>query len=341
MRRAVVAVNAVHRVPWACNRSLGIGRDKLGHRSIAVRLAHPRNRLVRIVGCHILDVSQVCSVNSAQAAEPITSAYVQHSDSPRHGVRLIITIMRLHQHPVADLPLRIVAVQTGQARRRNLIARHNRCRNLIEQNHRKLLGAVHLGVNESRNSRRNVARRAGYVRVRRDVVVRELRAHHVAGLPAERRRIHIGDAAVGGGTDYDKVDERSDDHKHHTMPKDRVPQIDLGIDGRHSAGELELPLPQPHAHRNQHQAQDEQARQTQVDDDAQVGILRAAVSEDLDDPEPDQHQGGGAGERSADEADSVVAIEEEWANPILLEVLKVCHRPSVLPRASGGNRLLP
>ena len=68
MRRAVVAVDAVHHVPWPAYRSLRIGRDKLRHRTIAVRLAYPRNRLVGIVSCNVFDVPEVRSMNAAQVA---------------------------------------------------------------------------------------------------------------------------------------------------------------------------------------------------------------------------------------------------------------------------------
>ena len=60
--------------------------------------------------------------------------------------------------------------------------------------------------------------------------------------------------------------------------------------------------PPEHANRNENQTQDEKPGQDQVEDNPQIRVVGAAMSKEIDDPEADQDQGGGGGERAADEA---------------------------------------
>ena len=162
---------------------------------------------------------------------------------------------------------------------------------------------------------------AGHMGVRGDLVGRVLRVHHMAGLAAELRRIHVSRAAIAGHRDHQQVDDGGHQHDVQPVAEDAVVQIDLGKFGRNLPGLLQLSAAQKHAHRNQQQSGNKQGRQKQEEDDAKIGIV-VGPAEDLHQPIADHGHAGGGGDGSAGKADGIVAEKQRRAHPVFTEFLQ-------------------
>ncbi len=54
------------------------------------------------------------------------------------------------------------------------------------------------------------------------------------------------------------------------------------------------------------------------------------MTEDFDDPESYEGEGRSTGERSTDQTDGIVAKEEEWPEPILIDLAEPAHACPIL-----------
>ena len=168
MRRAIVAVHAIHHPPFALGYARpGVGCRKHRFRAIGVPLLHPRNDGARRVRGHVFDVAQVHAVNPGQVRQRILPTQVQHQHRLRLGVLLVIGKGRLHQQLFSDKPRRRVAALANLPRRPQVLHwRRNRRRIAMECNLDKLLGAVHLGRKIRLRARPNVTVHARHMGMR-------------------------------------------------------------------------------------------------------------------------------------------------------------------------------
>src|ERR1035441_4003592 len=104
------------------------------------------------------------------------------------------------------------------------------------------------------------------------------------------------------------------------MAKDPVVEIDLGIDRRDLSCRMQFLVAQPNAYRDQQQPDDKQSRQEKKEDDAQIWVI-VGPAEDLHQPITDHGHTGGGGDRSAGNADEVVAEKQGRTHPALTESL--------------------
>ena len=332
--RAVVAIDAVHYPPFALGNAAAHGRRrKDGLRAIFVALLDPGNCGAGRIGGDVLDVAQVYAVNAGQMRKRIPPAQMQYHHRLRFGILLVVGKGGLDQQLFSDKPGWRVAALADISRRTQVLHRRWNRRGIVGYkfgsypDHRmktdfnKLLGAVYLGGKIRSRARADVAVNARHMRVRGDVIGRVFRMHHMAGLPAKLRRIHVGGAAIAGYGHDQQVGDGSHKHDVKAVAKDPVVEIDLGKFSRNLPGFHELSAAQKHAHRDQQQSGHKQGRQQQEEDDSEIGVV-IGPAEDLHQPIADHGYAGGAGDGPACKAYGVVAEEQSRPHPAFTEFLK-------------------
>ena len=208
-------------------------------------------------------------MNSSQMRERILSAQMQHHHRLRLGILLVVGKLRLDQQFFADELGRRVAALTDYARGTQVLDRRlNRRGVFVEADLEKLFGAVDLGAEVGLRARADMALDTCHMRVRRDLVGRVLRMHHMAALPAKLRRIHVSRAAITGHGHHQQVDDRRHQHDVQAVAEDVVIQIDLRIRDGNQPGLLELSAPHPYANGDQQQPANKYTRQQEEEDDA-------------------------------------------------------------------------
>ena len=162
---------------------------------------------------------------------------------------------------------------------------------------------------------------AGHVGVRRDLVGRVFRRHHVAGAAAKLRRIHIGGAVIAGRSHHQEVDDGGHQNDVDTVAEDGIVEIDPGKRGGNLTGPLQFLAAQEHADGDERQTQQEQRRQNEEEDDAQIGVV-AEMAEEFGHPVADHGDAGAGRDRAASQANGVVAEKQRGTKPVFAECLE-------------------
>ena len=194
----------------------------------------------------------------------------------------------------------------------------------VERDFKQLLGAVDLGVEVSFRAGADVALDAGHVGMRRDLIGRVLRRHHVAGCAAELRRIHVLRAVIAGCGDHQEIDDGGHQHNVDAVAEDAIVEVDAGKYSGNLTGFLQCPAAQVDADGDERQAQQEKRGKKQKEDDAQIGIV-AEMARELGQPVADHGDAGASGDGAASQADGVVAEKQRGANPFFAEFIECRH----------------
>ena len=257
VRGAVVAVDAIHHPAVAFGNAAASRQSAVfGKGAVGILPLDPGNRGARGVGGNVLDVAEVNAVNSRVARERVDTAQMQNEDGLRFGVRGVVSKVRFDQQLVAVEARGSVAAFAGVARgaqtadrrgnRRGIVGNDfwRKRRKRMERDFNELLGAVDLGIDVGLSAGSDVAIDAGHVGVRRDLVGRKLRLHHMAGTAAELRRIHVLRAVIAGRGDDEKIDDGENENDVEPVTEVAVVEIDAGKRGGNLAGFLQLSAPQ-------------------------------------------------------------------------------------------------
>jgi hypothetical protein len=184
----------------------------------------------------------------------------------------------------------------------------------------QLLGAVNLGFEVGFRAGADVAIHAGHVGVGGNLVGGVLRMHHVAGLAAELRRIHVRRAAVAGHGDNQQVEDGSHQNDVHAVAEDPVVEIDLGKFQWNMPGLLQHLAPMEDADGDHHQPGDEKGRQDQEEDNSQIRVV-VGRAKDIHQPVANHGDAGGGGDGASSQTDGVIAEEQRRPDPAFTEFL--------------------
>ena len=148
VRRAVVAVNAVHHAPLALGNAAAGGQGREHRlRAVGVALLHPGDGGAALVRSHVLNVAQVGAVNAAQLRERILSTQMKDDNGLGQRILFVVGKARLDQQLFSHKAGRRVAALADFARRAQVPHRRfDRPGIVIERNLDQLFGAVHLGL---------------------------------------------------------------------------------------------------------------------------------------------------------------------------------------------------
>jgi hypothetical protein len=322
VRRAIVAVHAVHRPVLASlellGRRLHLGRDVLDRLSRVVDVSDDGDDLPMGVGCDVGDARGVVEMASVDPDASLEgpAADLDEKDVLGLGVRGVGSELRVDEELVPDEALRPVAALASLAGWAQVLdGRGDRSRVRLQRHGEHLANSRDLGAHEPRRAGPDVTFDAGDPGVGRIHVRRVLRRHdRVAALSAELRRVHVLDAEVGRRAEDQDVQGGRDRDQDHRAPQRRMLEIDLRIHPGQRAGVLERPAPKQDACRHQRESEHEEARQDQVDDDSRVGGERFGI-EELEQPEPDHRERGARREHRAQQGDRVTTQIEGGAHP--------------------------
>jgi len=204
---------------------------------------------------------------------------MQHNDILRLSVLFVIGKTRFYEEFFANkFGRRMAALADFASRTKVLHRRRNRRGIAIHTDFDELFRAVHFRPEIRSGARADVAFCAIHMRMRGDFVGGVFGMHHVAGLTAELRGIHVGSTAISCHGNDKQVYNRSHQHDVETMTEYPIIEIDLGKYGWDLARFRQLLAAKINACRNQQQPKYEKSRQEQEEDDSEIGVDRANVS---------------------------------------------------------------
>ena len=296
-------------------------RGKGGESAVGIGALDPGDGGTRGVRGDVFDVAEVDAVNAGEVGEGVLSAEVKDDDALRFGIVFVVGEGGFNEELFTDEAGRRVAAFADIAGGAQVLDRRLDGGGIgVERDLDELLGSVDLGAHVGAGAGADVAGDAIDVGVRGDFVSGVLGMHHVAGLPAELGRIHIGRAAIAGHSDNQQVDDGGDEHDVDAMAEHAVVEIDFRKLRGNLAGFLESLAAEIDTDGDEDEATDEECGQDEKEDDAEVRVFFAAAEEFVE-PVGDHGDAGGAGDCAAEEADGVVAEEERRPHPVFAEFL--------------------
>ena len=196
VRRAVVAVHAVHPPALALRELLRRRAGDVYSRTVPSRVSHPhvRDHLPLGIGGDVLDLVGEVHVPvdaGADAQRRAAAADVHRQRRDRLGVLLVVGVFTEHAHLVAVELLGPVALLAGVARRPHRVhgRRHGLSARSGVDDLPELPRARHLRLDQCADTRADVARDARHARMRTALMRDVLRLHRrMTHLPAELRR---------------------------------------------------------------------------------------------------------------------------------------------------------
>ena len=146
----------------------------------------------------------------------------------------------------------------------------------------------------------------------------------MAGLPAERGRVHVRDAAIGRKTEDHNVQQCGEPDERQAIANHRRLQIHFRVDRRQFAAGAQLPPPEIDSNRDQQQADHKNSRQQQENQNADIRMGRTGKDEVIN-PEADKGYGAAGGQDHADQADGILAEVIQQLDPVVQCFLRI-HR---------------